>query len=440
MHMIRWVLVGTMVVLACAAAPARSEPSLLELQPARAGLVLEAASTEGVGASLAQLLALARQTSPDVAAAILEAQADEAAARGAGALDDPALFLTLEDVERTPGGLPEQAGTVFIGVEQRFPWWGKRQLRRDVAQARAGRSKSSARLVRLEIEWRTKRAFAEAWFASRAIALMEEIERELRAIIQSTLDRYAIGRARQGEVSEAEIALTAALTQKRRLQAARTAAKAQLNALLDRDPATPLDDPAILPPVPPADALTAELLLDRALVDSPALEELRAEVNEASGERGLAGADWYPDLTVGLTVVEGLPGDTSDGYEASLRMNLPLQWGVRQARVSEASARLTAAEHRLRAARRDLEASLAGSLDAFEAARFEEKILSGPDLRQVEAALAAAEAAYPLGRAEIGEVLRARHEIKTLRMEQLRVSAEQRRLLADIERLIGGEL
>ncbi len=433
-------LVGMTIVLACAAAPARSGTSSLALQPALAGPVLEAANPGAPGADLDELLGLARRLSPDVAAAILDAQAAEAAAKGAGALDDPELFLSLEDIERSPGGLPEEAGTVFVGLEQRFPWWGKRRLRREIAQAQAGRAKSAARLVQLEIKSQLKGTFADAWFASKAVALTEEIERELRAIVQSTLDRYAIGQARQGEVSDAEIALTATLTQKRRLQASLTTAKAQLNALLDRDPAASLEDPLSLPPIPPAEALAAEHLLKRALADSPALEELRAEIDEANGDRSLAGADWYPDFTLGFTIVEGLPDDASDGYEASFRMNLPLQWGVRRARFSEASARLTAAELRLRAARRDLEASLTASLDALEAARFEGEILSGPNLRQAEAALAAAEASYPLGRSEIGEVLRARHAIKTLRLEHLRVSAEQRRLLADIELLIGGEL
>ncbi|HXV24438.1 MAG TPA: TolC family protein [Alphaproteobacteria bacterium] len=434
------VLVGMTIVLACATALARSDTSSLAIQPAFAGPMLEATNPGTPGADLDELLGLVRGLSPDVAAAILEAQAAEAAAKSAGALDDPELFFSLEDVERSPGGLPEEAGTVFLGLEQRFPWWGKRRLRREVAQAQAGRSKSAARLVKLEIESRLKRAFADAWFASQAVALTGEIERDLRAIVESTLDRYAIGRARQGEVSEAEIALNAALTQKRRLQASLTAAKAEVNALLDRDPAAPLENPASLPHLPPVEAMTAEHLLARALTGSPALEELRSEIAEAIGDRSLAGADWYPDFTLGFTIVEGLPGDASDGYEASFRMNLPLQWGVRRARVSEASAKLSAAEHRLRAARRDLEASLTALLDALEAAQFEGEILSGPDLRQAEAALAAAEAAYPLGRAEIGEVLRARQAVKTLRLEHLRTVAEQQRLLADIELLIGGEL
>jgi outer membrane protein TolC len=432
------IIAGCMILgAAVAAGPAAAAP--LPVQFAAAGPILNAASEDAPGEELSELLTLARRLSPAIAAAALEAQAADAAARGAGALDDPELRIAAEDIARNGAGLPGRPGVLFFEVEQRFPWWTKRRLERSIADADAGRSHAAARLVQSELELRLKRSFADAWLASRAIALTEEIAADLRTILEVAAERYAIGLAGQGEVSEAEIALNAALIEKREREAELASAKARINALLDRDPDARLLDPVALPPIPAEELLTRAALFDLALGANPALAELRGEIAGARGNRGLADAAWYPDFAVGLGVSEGLSGG-EDSYEAGVSLTIPLQWGVRRARVAEASARLNAAEHRLRAAQREIDASLASSLQALAASRFEGEILSGPDLRQAQAALASAEAAYPLRRAAIGDVLQARRRIRDLRLEHLRTEAEQRRLLAEIEFLIGGEL
>jgi outer membrane protein TolC len=434
----RRAMIAGCVVIALTAIPGRLQAEPLSIQFAAAGPILETGQRKG-GESLPELISLARRLSPEIAATILEAEAAEAAVRSAGALDDPELTLSAEDVGRTGSGLPGESGSLILGVEQRFPWWGKRDLQRSLATSDATRSKATARRLRSVVELRLKKAFIDGWLAAESVVLVEETAAELRTLIELALARHAIGSAGRGDISEAEVALNDALTDRTRLQAELASAKARINALLDRPSNAPLGDPAALPMMPARAALSSDALLQRALENSPSLAELRAEIDGANSNRLLAEASWYPDVTVGLGIVEGVSGE-DDGYEASLGLTIPLQWGVRQAKVAEASARLSAAEHRLRAARRDLEASLAGSLNSLAVERFRSEILGGSDLRQAEAALEAVEAAYPVGRAEIGDVLRARGRIRAIRLEQLRSEAEQRRLLADIEFLLGGEL
>jgi cobalt-zinc-cadmium efflux system outer membrane protein len=423
-------VLGTMMALAGEAAQAGQPAGSVPAAPTRDG--------QAPGQDLDEILSLARRLSPVIAAAALESQAAEAAAHSAGALDDPELKLSVEDATRTRSGLPGRPGTLIFAIEQRFPWWGKRRLHRSVAEADAARAQATARMVRAELELRIKQAFTDAWLASAAIAVTAQIASDLRTTADAMVERYAVGLAGQGEVSEAELALSTTLIDEQRLEAELASAKGRLNALLNRPPHSPLGDPAALPPTPAAE-LNWNALLERALADSPALAELRSEMASAEGNRGLAAAAWYPDLTAGVGVVEGLSGG-EDAYEASLGITIPLQWGARDARISEASARLAAAEHRLRGAERELEASLSTALHALEAERFRARLVSGPDLRQAEAALAAAEAAYPVGRAGIADVLRSRRRVGELLLEHLRSQAAQQRLLAEIEFLIGGEL
>jgi outer membrane protein, heavy metal efflux system len=364
------------------------------------GALLETADADILGESLPELLAMARKLNPEIAASILDARAAESAAEAAGALDDPEFSVSLEDTGRSSTGLPERVGTAFYQFDQRLPWWGKRGLQRAVAQAETERSKAGSHTVRLELEARLKQAFVEGWLASEAIAITQKTQRDLRAVADLTTERYRLGLARQSEVSDAEIAASEAAAEKIRLEAALAGAKARINALLDRDPNAPLKSPASLPPMPSSDALKLEYLVDRAMADSPVLAERRAALAGARDGRRLAEKDWYPDFTVGFSVVDGLSKNGSeDGYEARFGINLPLQWGVRRARLAEASAKLGAADNRVRSAERELQASLATSLSALEASRRRAEILAQNHLRQATAALASIEASYPLGRA-----------------------------------------
>jgi outer membrane protein, heavy metal efflux system len=393
------------------------------------------------GESLPELLAMARKLNSEIAAAVLDARGAEAAAAAAGALEDPQFTISLEDTGRTSTGLPKRVGTAFYELDQRLPWWGKRGLQRAVARAEVDRSKASSQVVTLELETRVKQAFVDAWLAAEAIAINEENLRDLRSIADLTTERYRLGLARQSEVSEAEIGASEALAEELRLNAVLAGAKARLNGLLDREPDAPLKNPTSLPAVPAEDRLSLDYLLERAMAGSPVLAERRAALAGARDNRRLTEKQWYPDFTVGFSVVDGFSRDgEEDGYEARFGINLPLQWGVRRARISEASAQLGAADDRVRSAERELQANLAASLSALDAAQRRAELLAHSHLAQATAALGSIEAAYPLGRATLGELLDAHRRLRDIHLEHLKEEAEQRRLLAEIEMMIGGDL
>src|SRR5215813_15646931 len=75
------------------------------------------------GATLDEVLAIARRLSPDPAARALDTEAAQARVAIAGSLADPTLRITSDEIDRTSG--PRQ-NKMFITVEQEFPLWGKR--------------------------------------------------------------------------------------------------------------------------------------------------------------------------------------------------------------------------------------------------------------------------------------------------------------------------
>src|SRR5438132_13589932 len=91
------------------------------------------------GATLEEVLTIARRLSPELAARALDTEAAQARVAIAGSLGDPTLRITSDGIDRTSG--PRQ-NKMFFTVEQEFPLWGKLDLRRDQASADVARNRA----------------------------------------------------------------------------------------------------------------------------------------------------------------------------------------------------------------------------------------------------------------------------------------------------------
>jgi len=121
-------------------------------------------------------------------------------------------------------------------------------------------------------------------------------------------------------------------------------------------------------------------------------------------------------------------------------LDVPLQWGLRQARERDARAKLAAS----RARREDAAASLGGDIAeawwALEAARRSEVVLRRINIPQAAVMLRSAMAGYELGGADLPGVLLAEQGVRRTELDFIGVQVEQQMRLADLERLAGGEL
>jgi outer membrane protein, heavy metal efflux system len=162
------------------------------------------------GATVEELLALARQVNPDLAAARLEADAAGARAAAAGALDDPLFKVELWGIDRQRGGvLPSKlGGPVYYRIEQDFPLWGKRGLRHDVGIAESLNARERGRMIATELAARVKIAFAQLYRASEALRINTELDGLLRAISDAAQIRAGQTLGSQPEILQAEVERT----------------------------------------------------------------------------------------------------------------------------------------------------------------------------------------------------------------------------------------
>ena len=407
--------------------------AMLVAYAARAAAVEDAAFPPG--ATVEELLVLAHRLSPALAARALESDAASARVDAAGALDDPLLTIT-SDEDRDEHG--SRQNKMIYGVEQEIPLWGKRALRRGIAVAEADGAQARQRQALLDLDAEIKIAFAAYYRASRALRIQDDVHALLHTVAESAQGRYAQGLGTQAEAIQAEVDKSRLLLERQRLERDRRLAAARLNTLVARPAGAALADPVALRPIPRADELTPDQLLERVRQNNPLVATAAAEITAAEADRQLVERSWYPDITLGAAAIQR--EDAADGFIVSAGIRVPLQWGLREAQAREATAKLGAARSRRDSELLALEGSLAAALADLDAARQSGAVLTHELTPQVEAAYQSALTAYQLGRGSLTAVLEAAHHVQEVQLEGLAIEEQTETAIATIERIIGGEL
>jgi len=392
-----------------------------------------------LGSDATELVEYVRRFNPELAAMVLESEATAARIEAADSLPDPTFRASFEDIDRRSGRLlPERLGSVFYSIAQEFPLWGKRGLRRSIAQADATEARSRTQATAVELTARVKVAFAQYYQASHAIRVTEEIRALLRTVSNIAQTRVAQGIGSQQDAIRAEIEKVALSASLAGLERDRRVAQARMNALLDRQPGAPLAEPRALRPLPPEEALHVDEMIGRALAANPVLAADRARIAGAEDTRKLAEKAWYPDVTLGVTAVDR--DRQLSGYEAMVEVKIPLQWDLKKAEISSAAAKLGASRARLQATAAKLRGEIEELFWSLATARRVERLLRDNLLPQVQAAYRSALASYQQARGDLAAVLEADQRVRQVRLDQLKVQTEQQTLLAELERLIGDDL
>jgi outer membrane protein TolC len=379
------------------------------------------------GVTVDDLLARVRRFNPELAAAALDREAAVAKIYPAGALDDPMVNLSRDQAFRQ---------TLFM-ASQEFPLWGKRDLRRGVAEANAAASAGREGSVTAELEEQTKVVFSQYYQANQALRVTREIHSLHRTVADSVRVRYAQGLGSQSDAIRAELERTRLEPELSALERDEEAAKAKINALIGRPADAEVAPPRELRKLPPAASLKLDALMARARAGNPMLMTARSEIEAAEGERRLVDKSWYPDVTLSLG------GDDLAGIgtrvTGGIGIKVPLQWGVREAQAREATAKKGAAQLRLEAASLKIESELQSALASLARARRTGDLLEHGLGQQSEAAYRSALASYQQGRGDLTAVLDAARRSLEVRIETLQVGTEAQTAFAAIERLTGGE-
>jgi outer membrane protein TolC len=406
------------------------------LGPALAAPRTVASGAAAPGATVGELIALARQLSPGLAAAGLDAEAAIARITSAGALPDPTLHVDLDNLDQRNVSL--NGRTTTYRLMQEFPLWGKLDLKRDIASFEATAAQHRGRTAELELMARVKSVFAARYATFEALTLTQQSLDTVRTAAANVRDLYGQGKAAQEDVLRLEIEAEELTIEVERLRGQTTKTAAQLNALLNRRPDAALARPVMLRPLPSEKKMRIDALVDRAVRLNPSIAEGQAKAGSASATRQLAERNRYPDVSLGTMATQDRNGYAGFGVMGEVR--IPLQWQAKEAEVSAAAAEQRAAEQRLRSLRANLEGEVAGLVAEYEAAAKTLGILQEHHLPKSEQVVRTMLTSLATGQADAFKVLDAIRRLQSVQLEILKLRVQLQSTLAEIEKAVGEDL
>ena len=419
-------LVRLAAVLSVAAATAHAQP---------AGQV--------IGGEVESLLEFARSRHPEFAALRAEAAAAAERIEPAGALPDPMFRTELRDItnegkDASSNLLPPRIGSTRYIFSQSVPWFGKRDLRRDVAGAGADEAQARARAGWIELATRIKLAYAQHHVHLVSIRYAQENLDLMRRVAEISRTRYASGFGSQQDALRAQSEIIAMETDLVMLEGESKQTAARIRALLGRPENLTLRPPEKLRLLPPPAKLEMAELEGRLKANNPQLAADDARIAGAEKGRELVERNRYPDVSFGVAPTQ--VGKRVAEWELMLELNIPLQQESRRAQEREAELMVDAARLRRQGNLNQALAELSESLAGLEVARRLESLVSTGLLPQAELNLNAALAAYENGRVDFAAVLDAHRQLRRARGELVKARGDQQIRLAEIEKMLGEDL
>ncbi len=378
--------------------------------------------------TLDQLRALALQSNASLGAARAEIDVSRADTLTARAYPNPEIEVMGGDRNaRGPNLAPGSLGAITLS--QRFDYPSQRDARLRVAEAGVMSAQSGALSYEIDLLARLKQGFyAVIRHQSELRAAREDLELA-RAIRNRVEVRVSTGEAPRYELIKADTELLNAQKNADSAQLRIAQAKARLRALTGGVlPAEYELDGALASDValPPLTQLREDML-----ARNPDIARLRAEIDRAGQQVELEKLRRMPDVSLRLG------HDRDPEYDATrigVAVTVPL-FDRRQGPIAQASAVSERNRMALEGRTFELEQQLDAAYRQYELSRTQVVALESGILREAEAALKVAEAAYKFGERGILDFLDAQRVFRAARNELITARYELINAVAEIERL-----
>ncbi len=260
-------------------------------------------------------------------------------------LPDPKFtyLYYIQEVETRVG--PQRQG---FGIAQAFPWFGKLNLRGDVAAEAANAARKRYDAAKLKLFFEVKAAYYEYYYLAKSVAVTKENINLVKHLESVARSRYKAAVGTHPDVIRAQVEAGKLEDRYQTLLDLRQPIVARLNAALNRPVEADIPWPSEIK-LKDAHVVDKELLAEL-MAENPELKALDFEIDRNKHAIELARKDYYPDFNLGLNIIDtdtspvgNPPDDGKDPVVAMISLNLPLWREKYDAGVREAQARYYAA-------------------------------------------------------------------------------------------------
>lgn len=398
------------------------------------GLAAEADDLSDRTYSLDDIVALAMEHSPALASAEGLVKQSHGRQIAAEAYPNPSVAGTLgRGAIRDPSNGIRVTERTFT-VEQPIEWGGKRQARREVADAGFAEASATLEVAKLTVVTDVKEAFYRLLFAQRDAELAIQNVATVEEVLRIVKARVAAGEATSFDTLKAGVEVQKAQKEVARAQNELVVARTRLNTLTTGVVGKQFSIRGDFRSSKPGADL--ERLADQAMENHPVVRRLTKRAEQAGHAVHYERAARVPNVTIqGMYHREA--GDES--LVAGISVPLPL-WYRRQGEIETALGGKYHAEAERVKAQYELAQSITQHAQEVRTAQDQLKVFEGGLLRQAEQTLAVARTSFRQGASGLLDVLDAQRVFRQTQLEYAQVRAGLSIALARLERAMGVQL
>lgn len=390
---------------------------------------------------LSDYLAYAALNNPGLEAAFNRFKAALERVPQVKALPDPRFNYKyfIEEVETRVG--PQRQG---LGISQLFPWFGKLDLRGDVAAQAANAALQRYEAVKLKLFFEVKDAYYEYYYLAKSIDITKENVNLIKHLESVARIRYKAAVGTHPDVIRAQVEMGKLEDRYRTLLDLRGPFVARLNAALNRPVEADIPWPTAIQ-FDEVEVADQELLI-KLVTENPELKALDFEIIQNKKNIELSKKDYYPDFTLGLSFIDtdnspaGGPDNGKDPVVASVSINIPLWREKYDAGVREARSRYFAARQEREEKANSLSSLLKMTLYQFRDAERKIDLYRDALLPKANESLKVTESDFRTGRGSFTDLIDAQRILLEFALSYERALADQSQSLAKLEMLVGQKI
>jgi outer membrane protein, heavy metal efflux system len=389
--------------------------------------------------SLAEIEAAALENNPEIRVMRERVTQAKAGIIPATALDDPSFTYQAWGTPLLQPWNLNQTQHMFM-YNQTIPGSGKRELRYATASQAIDVAEAELESKQLDVAGQVRAAFYDLLRNNDELRLHDEQIALAEQAVASARIKYTVGRVPQQDVLKAQVGLTKLAEHLAMFLQDGDLARARLNTLMGRDPATPLEvsgdyaRPSTLPSISELQRI--------ALESRPELKAIQAAARQLDTKVRLTEKNYKPDVTIGAGYMLMPAGSSNrNGYMAELSLNLPwLNRSKHDAEIQQAQSELNVQRAALQTQKAVILQQIQEAfIRANTAARLVE--LYGDTLRpQAQATLRSASTAYQTDQTDFLNLIDSQNTLLDVEYSYYRALSEFDIRIADLERAVGASI